>query len=79
MITVFGKDGCVQCDQAVKLLQSAAVDYKYVKVLYPGNSYAGDSVQLEDFKQQYPTVRAMPFIMRGDSVIGGLADLRKVI
>ena len=79
MITVFGKNNCPQCTQAVNLLSAKEREYKYVKVLYPGESYDGDSIQLDEFRQQYPHVRMMPYIRQGENEIGGLRELQKAV
>lgn len=31
-ITVYGKDGCIWCDAALKLLYSKRIDYEYISI-----------------------------------------------
>lgn len=69
MFTVYTKDGCPQCDNAKQLLTTKRQPFSSVKI--------GSDITLEAFRQAYPQVRAVPFIVAEDRPIGGMHELTK--
>ena len=66
--TVYGKSGCMPCQTAKTLLESAGKPYEYVNVL---NMIP---VELDEFCEKH---RGVPQVYQGDTHIGGLEELKK--
>lgn len=66
--TVYGKSGCVPCQQAKDLLTQQGKPFEYVNVL---NMVP---VDLDNFCE---THRGVPQIYQGDVHIGGLKELQE--
>ena len=73
MITIYGKQGCPQCDQAKRFCEQAGQDYQYLTL--------GADYQREEFIQQMQneygvTPRTMPQIVQDGVYIGGFTELK---
>lgn len=75
---IYSKDNCPQCVQAKALLDQYSIPYREIKISYGGASnFSGKYISREDFMEQYPEVRAMPYIVHDNGdVLGGLQHLR---
>ncbi len=71
MLTVYGKDGCGYCVKAIDILNTKQMMYKYIKV--------GEDIGITEFTATYPNVKSVPFIVRGEEVIGTYSDLLKYV
>lgn len=71
MITVYTKPGCSYCLKAKELLQNNNVPYKEFSVDEPENR--------KYFIEKFPSVKSLPFVMNGDEVVGGYAELLDLI
>ena len=68
MITVYGKDNCGYCTKAKNLLESRSIPFTYLTV--------GEDIGINEFKEQYPDVKSVPFILNNDLIIGGFDNLQ---
>ena len=73
MITIYGKQGCPQCDQAKRFCEQAGQEYKYLTL--------GADYQREEFIQQMQneygvTPRTMPQIVQDGVYIGSFQELK---
>ena len=71
MYTVYTKDGCPQCDRAKQALTLKNEPFQAVKI--------GHDITLEAFRQLYPTVKAVPFIVTEGRAVGGFTELSKLL
>jgi len=76
MITVYGKPGCPNCDQAKSLLGSRNIEFQYIEIDQgqtqdPNKTYISRAYFLELF----PQVRSLPHIVNDNTVIGGFKEL----
>jgi glutaredoxin 3 len=71
MYTVYTKDGCPQCDRAKAMLTSKSEPFQAVKI--------GADITLEAFRQLYPAVKAVPFIVAEDRSVGGFNELSRLL
>lgn len=70
-IVVYSKDNCPNCVIAKNLLESNGIKFRSYEI--------GKDIDMSDFKTRYPNVRAVPFILNGETAIGGLTELMKFI
>ena len=73
MITIYGKQGCPQCDQAKRFCEQVGQEYQCLTL--------GVDYQREEFIQQIQnehgvTPRTMPQIVQDGVYIGGFAELK---
>ena len=73
MITIYGKQGCPQCDQAKRFCEQAGQEYQYLTL--------GVDYQREEFIQQMQneygvTPRTMPQIVQDGVYIGSFQELK---
>lgn len=71
MITVYGKHDCGYCTKAKNLLESKKIPFAYLSI--------GEDIGINEFREQYPHVRTVPFILSSEDVIGGFDDLKEYI
>ena len=71
MITVYGKDNCGYCTKAKNLLETKKIPFTYLKI--------GEDIGINEFKEQYPDVRTVPFILNRDMAIGGFDNLQEYL
>lgn len=57
-IKVYSKDACPFCDRAKDLLTNKGFLFEEVKI--------GTDITREEFMEQFPNVRTVPYIMMGD-------------
>ena len=69
MYTVYSKENCGYCVAAIGLLDINSKNYKVIKV--------GEDITREEFLDEYPDVRTMPFILADDEVIGDFKSLQE--
>jgi len=70
MYTVYSKENCGYCVAAIGLLDINSKNYKVIKV--------GEDITREEFLDEYPDVRTMPFILAEDGdAIGGFKSLQE--
>lgn len=72
MYTVYSKEQCPQCTQAVTLLKSKGLDYTVLKL---DQDYTRDEL----FERCPVPVRSVPQIFNGDEYVGGLQELRALL
>ena len=60
MITVYSKDNCPWCDRAVAFLEEKNELYNVVKI--------GQDITREEFLEQFPNARTVPFIKIGSEI-----------
>ena len=68
MITIYSKDNCPWCDRAKELLTQKGETYEEIKI--------GREITREEFLEQFPNVRSVPYIIIDENVIGGFEQLR---
>jgi glutaredoxin len=68
VITIYSKDNCPWCDRAKELLTQKGETYEEFKI--------GRELTREEFLEQFPNVRTVPYIMIDGNVIGGFEQLR---
>jgi glutaredoxin 3 len=71
MIHIYSKPACPNCDKAKKILGQYQISYQETILDGP------ETILM--FKTKYPMVRAVPFILDDDKVIGGYNELLKHI
>lgn len=69
MITVYSKDNCPYCKAAIKWLTDNHFPFQVLKI--------GEDVTREWVLETFPTMRTVPIIMKGDTLIGGYNDMIK--
>jgi glutaredoxin 1 len=68
MITVYGKHGCGYCVKSKNLLESKKIPFTYLNV--------GEDIGINEFREHYPDIKSVPFILNDDIVIGGFEHLQ---
>ena len=71
MITIYGKEGCSYCTRAVNLLDQKGIPYKYFSV--------GETIGITEFKEMFPSVKTVPYIINNSNVIGGFSELQQYL
>lgn len=72
MITIYGKDSCTFCDQAVQLCKQKGVDYEYKKL---GVDF--DKEWIVCHIGSYGVIpRTMPQVVDENGYVGGFAELK---
>lgn len=66
-ITVYSKKDCQYCDLAKKYLEARNVEYELIDI----------SDSLSAFKDAFPTVRTVPYILINGIDVGGYTGLIK--
>lgn len=68
MITVYGRDDCPWCEQALGILKAFNhTNYKYLKL--------DKDISVDDFKSKYPNIEYVPLIELNDEYLGGYDEL----
>ena len=71
MITVYSKDSCTKCNQAIMLLKMKGVEHEVLKL---GVDYDYDkAVELSNGQKDFPLIYA------GDKHLGGLEQLKEYL
>lgn len=68
MLTIYSKDNCPNCEIAHKVALQHGFEVRLEK-LTPQSIPA--------FKEKFPLVKAVPFVLDGEKVIGGLKELKE--
>lgn len=71
MFTIYSKHQCSQCDQAKMLLDLKGIEYETLTL--------GDDFTREELIEKVPNARSFPVVFKGEDLIGGLLELKKVI
>ena len=66
-VIIYSRDDCPWCDRARDLLYSKGVEYEEIKI--------GREITREEFKERFPSVKTVPYIIIDGNVIGGYEDL----
>ena len=67
MITIYSKDNCPWCDRAKELMKTKGEDFDEVKI--------GRDITREEFLEQFPNVRTVPYIIVNEETKGGYETL----
>jgi glutaredoxin len=65
---MYSKDGCPWCDRAKDLITAKGDEYEEFKI--------GRELTREEFTEQFPNVRTVPYIILNNDVIGGFESLQ---
>ena len=68
MLTIYSKDNCQQCLQAIMLCEMKGAEFNVLKL--------GVDYEKEDILKINPSARSFPLIIKGDEYIGTLQDLK---
>ena len=71
MIRVYGRSDCIQCTSALTLLARRQIPHEYVELATPNLR--------QQFKEDYPHVTKMPYILEDNKIIGGYKELHHQI
>jgi glutaredoxin len=71
MLTVYSKSGCSYCTKAKELLTVLNIKYEERSL--------DDSIALSSFKETYPFVKTLPYIIEVGNEIGGYDKLEAVV
>jgi glutaredoxin 3 len=63
VITIYSKDNCPWCDRAKELLTNKNESYNEIKI--------GRDITRDEFMEQFPNVRTVPYILVNEEVRGG--------
>lgn len=69
MLTIYSKDDCQQCSQAMMLCEMKGVEFNVLKL--------GVDYEKEDILKINPSARSFPLITKDDKYIGNLQDLKE--
>lgn len=64
---MYSKDACPWCDRAKELIAAKGDEFEEFKI--------GRELTRDEFVEQFPNVRTVPYIMLGDKIIGGYESL----
>ena len=62
-MVIYSKDNCPWCDRAKELMYSKDAVYREIKI--------GRDISREEFMEQFPTVRTVPYILINEELAGG--------
>ena len=68
MLTIYSKDNCLQCLQAIMLCEMKGVEFNVLKI--------GVDYEKEDILKINPSARSFPLITKDNEYIGTLLDLK---
>jgi glutaredoxin 3 len=71
MFVVYSKEKCSQCEQAKMILKMKSLPHE-VKTL-------GTDFTVEELAEIAPNARTFPIIFKDGELIGGFAELRKLV
>jgi len=78
MYTIWSKPGCIFCDRAKALLIEKGLSYVEHMLDVGQPKQDGQALtSLSEFKNKNPTVKSVPYITLGGTVIGGFTELAK--
>jgi len=67
MIKIYTKDSCGYCTQAKMFLQGKNLEYTEVRI--------GKHITRDEFLEQFPEARTVPYVTINDEVVGGYSQL----
>jgi glutaredoxin len=62
-MVIYSKDNCPWCDRAKELMNSKGDQYDEIKI--------GRDITRDEFMEQFPNVRTVPYIIVNKEVTGG--------
>ena len=71
MLTIYSKDNCQQCLQAIMLCEMKGVEFNVLKL--------GVDYEKEDILKINPSTRSFPLITKDSEYIGTLQDLKQYL
>ena len=71
MITMYSKENCVWCDRARELMTTKEEPFTEVKI--------GRDITREEFMEQFPNVRSVPYFTIGEVVFPSFDALKEYI
>ena len=71
MLTIYSKDNCQQCLQAIMLCEMKGVEFNVLKL--------GVDYEKEDILKINPSARSFPLITKDNEYIGTLQDLKEYL
>ena len=71
MLTIYSKDNCQQCLQAIMLCEMKGAEFNVLKL--------GVDYEKEDILKSKPSARSFPLITKDDEYIGTLQDLKEYL
>jgi glutaredoxin len=66
-VIIYSRDDCPWCVRAKDMLYSIGKEYEEIKI--------GRDLTREEFKEQFPEVKTVPYIIIDGNVIGGYENL----
>ena len=66
-VIIYSRDDCPWCDRAKDLLYTKGEEYQEIKI--------GREITREEFKEQFPSVKTVPYIIIDGNPIGGYENL----
>lgn len=69
MYKIYGKEGCVFCTRAKRLLERMNLDYNYIDI--------DEDSQARFFVKEVVGAKKVPQIFKGTEYIGGFTDLEE--
>jgi glutaredoxin len=63
MMVIYSKDNCPWCDRAKELMKSKGDSFNDIKI--------GRDITREEFMEQFPSIRTVPYIIVNEEVKGG--------
>lgn len=71
IITIFGRDNCVFCEQAARLCEEQGLQFTYKKI--------GVDVDRETVLEMFPDAITIPIVVIDGKWIGGFIELKEII
>jgi glutaredoxin len=71
MMIVYGKNDCGHCTKAKNILESRSIPFTYLTV--------GEDIGINEFREQYPEIRSVPFIINNNEILGGFSELQSYL
>lgn len=80
MITIYGKPGCPQCDQAKAMSQSHSWLYNYIELdLGQQRRDNIEYISRDQFQMLFPDARSVPQIVVNNTHVGGFKEFQSYI
>ena len=69
--TIYSKKDCPWCVKAKRLCKEKHQSYTEILI--------GEDISVENFKEKFPEVRGVPYILLNENVIGGYLELENYL
>lgn len=80
MFTVYSKPACTFCEQSKALLTAKGLPYEVINLDVGQPKVEGQNyISRDDLLVKIPGARTMPQIMKDGQLVGGFAELKKLI